>query len=521
MRRIDRPRSLPRKSLPEPPSLGIIALNRMAFGPRPGDLGAFTTLGSTPDERLAAFVDQQLNPGGIDDSNVESRLTAAGLVTLNKSRAQLWAQHGPGAPWQERYRPYWETEIATFIRAVYSKRQLVQVLADFWHNHFNTRASESVTASMFVHFDRTVIRNNLLGNFRAMLEDVAQSTGMLYYLDNYTSTNAGPNENFAREIFELHALGAENYLGVQQQNQVPVDGDGRPIGYVDADVYEATRCFTGWTYSNDTGLFEYRDDWHDRFQKTVLGNFLPADGPPQSDGLTVLDALAEHPGTARHIARKLCQRFISDNPPQEIIDEAAAVFSNNLTAPDQLKRVVRKILLSDSFKTTWGEKIKRPFEIASSALRATAANIPFTFDDDETNTFFYYYDQTGQPLFVWPAPDGYPDTIEDWESPSPRVLTWRFCNFLIGWDDDNDNFFVNVLGQTPAGKKTANELADFWINRILGRPMPDAERAEIVELMAQGHNPDYDLPVATDEDTRDRIRSMVGTILMSPSFLWR
>jgi uncharacterized protein (DUF1800 family) len=521
MRRKDEPKVLS-KALPAPPSAAVVALNRMGFGPRPGDIDAFNALGATDPARLTAYVDQQLAPAGIDDSACDARITAAGFSTLGKSQAQLWLDHvESGVGWSERMRPFFEIERMAFLRGVHSKRQLVEVLADFWHNHFNVYGYDYWCGPLWVHYDRDVIRGNQLGNFREMLEAVAKSPCMLYYLDNYTSSSAGPNENWSRELIELHTLGAENYLGIMRQTEVPLDGEGRPLGYVDDDVFETTRCFTGWTFDWDTGLFEYRGDWHDHFQKTVLGSFLPVNQGPLKDGQDVLDAVAFHPGTARHIARKLCRRFISDDPPQNVVDDAAAVFEATSDQPDQLAQVVRTILLADEFLTTWGEKIKRPFEVAVSAMRAGGVEFSFRLDESETDSFFWRYDQAGQPLFSWRAPNGYSDVKEDWQSATPRVHLWRLCNWLVDVEDDADNFLVDVVDQTPGDVRSANELVDFWIDRVLGRPMPSAERAELVEFMAQGHNPNNDLPVASDWDTRERIRSMVALIWMSPSFLWR
>lgn len=509
------------KALPSPPSAGVIAYNRLAFGPRPGDIASFNSLGGNAEERLTAFVDQQLNPSAIDDSDCDNRLAAAGYTTLNKSQALLWQDHFVNDPtWSERMQPADEIERAAFLRGTYSRRQLLEVLADFWHNHFNIYCWNSRIAPLWVHWDRDVIRANAMGNFRQMLGDVATSPEMLYYLDNYTSTNAGPNENYGRELFELHTLGAENYLGVMLQDDVPTDGTGLPIGYVDEDVFEATRCLTGWSINFDTGFFEYNDDDHDRFQKHVLGGHYPSDQPPTKDGNDVLDALASHPGTGRFIARKLCRRLLSDDPPQNVVDEAAEVFNANTDAADQLAQVVRTIVLSDAFLSTWGEKIKRPFEIAVSTIRATKANFSWSLDDGVVNSFLWMYEQASQPLFSWRSPNGFSDVREAWQSTTPRVGTWRLVNWLID-EDDNDVYYANIIGQTPAGVRTARELADYWIFRVLGRQAPESERLEIIDFMAQGHNPDFELPLDTDDDIQDRLRSMVGLICLSPSFLWR
>ena len=394
--RVRRPSIGSAKAGPSLPQAGVVALNRMAFGPRPGDVAEFNALGGNDAQRIQVYVNQQLNPAGINDSACNAKIAAAGFTTINKTRAQLRQDRvESGVGWYERMRPFWETERLTFLRAVHSKRQLVEVLADFWHNHFNVYGYDYYCGPMWVHYDRDVIRGNMLGNFRQMLEDVARSTCMLYYLDNYTSSNAGPNENWARELCELHALGAENCLGVMRQVDVPLDGQNRPIGYVDDDVFEATRCFTGWTFDWDTGLFDYRGDWHDHFQKTVLGDSISPNQAPEKDGLDVLDVVARHPGTARHIARKLCQRFIADELPQNVIDAAAAVFESAVDDADQLEQVVRTILLSQEFLTTWGEKIKRPFEVTVSAMRAGGAAFTFQLDESEFDSFLWRYDQAG------------------------------------------------------------------------------------------------------------------------------
>ncbi len=515
-------RKPPSKALPTPPPAAVIALNRLGFGPRPGDIGQFNNLGSTDELRLAAYIDQQLDPSAIDDSACDARLVSAGFTTLNKSQAQLWQDHFLGDPtWDERIQPLYETERATFLKGTHSRRQLLEILADFWHNHFNIYSwSSSRIYPLWVHWDRDVIRANVMGNFRQMLQDVATAPEMLYYLDNYTSTNAGPNENFARELLELHTLGAENYFGVMLQGDVPTDGQGRPLGYVDEDVFEATRCLTGWTINFDTGFYEYRDDWHDRFQKHVLGDHYPSDQPPMTDGEDLLDSLASHPGTGRFIARKLCRRLISDDPPQAVVDAAAAVFTANTDASDQLAQVVRSIVLSDEFLSTWGEKIKRPFEIAVSSLRATQAEFSWALDESAADSFLWMYEQASQPLFSWRSPDGFSDLKDAWKSTTPRVATWRLVNWLID-REDNGVFRAAVVAQTPSAIRSATALADYWINRILSRAMPEIERSEIIDFMAQGHNPDLDLPLATDDDTQERLRSMVGLICMSPSFLWR
>jgi uncharacterized protein (DUF1800 family) len=505
----------------------LIALNRMAFGTRKGDLEAMLALGPTPEARLLAYVNQQLAPMSIDDSACNQRIAAQGFTTLGKSRTQLWQDHvtKPNIDWSERTRPLWETIHATFLRAVYTKRQLFEVLADFWHNNFNVYGGDIWAAGTWVHTDRDVIRANLFGNFRTMLHAVARSPAMLYYLDNIQNTSAGPNENYARECFEIHTMGAENYMGVastvgpggQYRHPAPTGADGKPLLYVDEDVYAATQCFTGWRIHKETGDFVFDDSVHEKYSKIVLAQLIPS-GSGIEDGNTVLDMLANHPGTARHIARKLCRRLISDDPPESIVNAAADVFYNQRAASDQLRQVVRTILLSEEFRTTFGQKIKRPFEFAVSAVRAT--NADFVYDD----SFRWMYERMGQPLFGWRPPDGYPDRKENWSSTMPMLHRWRLSLFLTdrwryGGDGANkDELRANINAQMPTTLHSATAIVDYWAQYLMGRALPLDERAALIGFMAGGRNPDADLP---DEERDDRLRFLVGLMLCSPSFQWR
>lgn len=529
MRRPEGQVALSTRGLPSTPPAAVVALNRMGFGPREGDLAAFEALGPNDDARLQAYIDQQLAPETIDDGAFDARFAAAGFMTLGKSLEQLWADHVlPDPPYETRLQPLHEIENATWMRAVYSRRQLFEVLVDFWHNHFNVFADWD-TGPVWSHYDRDVIRAYALGNFRQMLEANATSPPMLFYLDNFLNSVDGPNENYARELFELHGLGADSYLGVIPQDQVPTDGNGFPVGWVDDDMKEAARCLTGWTVDvfpwdpdfGNTGVFVYHGPWHDEGTKLVLGQTLPANQGPMQDGRDVLDLLAVHPATGWHIAGKLARRLISDQPPQEVVESAAAVFTANIDAPDQLALVVRDLLESQAFRQTWAEKVKRPFEIVTGALRATGVDFGFQLAEPVTDTLDYLYSHSGQTLFGHRAPNGYPDLKEDWQVTNPRVMSWRVCNWIVDARDGSDQLYFDAFAQTPADVRSSNELADYWIQRILGGPMPASERQEIVEFMAQGRNPDLDWPLEQDEAVQDRLRSMVGLIFMSPAFLWR
>ncbi|MBP9822705.1 MAG: DUF1800 domain-containing protein [Thermoanaerobaculia bacterium] len=545
MRRPEGPEGPGEESL-TPPALAVLALTRLAFGPTAGDIAAFNALGGNDLQRLTAWVDQQLAPATLPDAACDARIAASGFSTLGKSLTQLFLDHHVADPeWYERIRPATETELATWTRAVYSKRQLFEVLVDFWHNHFNVYAWEFIEAPLWVHHDRDVIRAHALGNFRQMLEAVVKSPAMLVYLDNYINFAAdldgnpvGSNENFAREMIELHCLGAENSHGNLPREQVP--GYPNPTGYCQADVVDVARALTGWTFAIDwvqwdcpegldnDGHFFYCDEAHDTLPKQVLGTSIPGGGTAASDGAAVLDRLASHPAAGRFIARKLCRRLVGDFPPQSLVDSAGALFTAQWQAPDQIRQVVRHIVLSNEFRTTWGEKVKRPFEIAASALRAGGANFPFTTflaDEDAVNSFHWFFEAGGQALFAWHPPNGYPDVRGAWQSANPRVALWRLVNWLVEADQDDNDRFLSIVDATLASPaRSAEAIVDFWIARIFGRALAAADRGELVDFMAAGHNPTFALPIHTNDwpdYTQDRLRSLVGLMLMSPEFLWR
>jgi len=530
------------------PPLETIALGRLAFGPTPAELDEWRARPGTPARRLAAHLDEQLHPESIDDRALDARLAAAKLATLSKDLKTLWADHvvaanalrdkaaaeqkaydaavssaaarGAAAPpkpaafddYKLRVQPVRELEIAAWLRAVYGRRQLHEVLVDFWHDHFNVYAWDGQTAPAFAAFDRDAIRKHALGSFRALLEATATSPAMLFYLDNALSQSANPNENYARELFELHTLGAENYLGTKDRSEVPGYDDGEPAGYVDGDVYEAARAFTGWRVANgrgvdDTGEFLYYEPWHDRFQKIVLGRPLQELQPPMKDGRDVLDRLAAHPGTARYVCRKLCRRLVADDPPERLVAEAARVFRAESAAPDQLRRVVRAIVLSEEFRTTWGRKMKRPFEAAVSMLRVAQAEFA------PSEAFLNAQARAGQRLFQWRTPDGYPDDRTRWGGTTPTLERWRTANLLVSnaWDGAR----VDLAGRLPAASRTPRQVARWLCERALGRPASKTTTDAVAEMLAQGRNVAAPLP---DGWTKERLAPALALALMSPEF---
>lgn len=509
---------------PATPALEIVVFNRLAIGWRPGDLEAFRKIPGSNSQKLSVWLELQFNPAKIADPDCDAKL--ANLESLEKPLEQAWADYYKNLDekddkkYQKMGIPTLEARLATITRMVFSKRQLLEVMVDFWHNHFNVHPERDDSIKpTFMGYDRDVIRANAFGNFRVMLEAVAKHPAMLRYLDNASSNRSGPNENYARELFELHTMGAENYRGVGRQRDVAGYAQGQPEAYVDDDVYEATRCFTGWRIDDNTdepgfintGQFAFFQPWHDRFQKTVLGRYLPPDQPSTKDGQDVLDALAAHPGTARYIARKLTRRLISDKPPQAVIDAAAKVFLEKKDAPDQMKFVIRSIVLSKEFASTWSEKIKRPLERFVSGLRILETDIKL--NEDMLWTTYYM----GQALFDHRPPDGYPDFREAWASSSGLLRTWQFMN---GIAQDWDEKYISGVMKTNANRRKPGEITDFWLERLLGRnPHPLEIRDDLIKFLADGGDPSAAI---TDDDTlKWRVQSIVGFILMGPDFMWK
>lgn len=501
----------------EPMDFARLVLDRLSYGSIPQELDAFLASGGDSEARLSAWLDQQLNWHKLPDSDAESRVGAGGYATLSKSTAQLWADHVRGGmtSWPQRYNPLTETEEARFIRAVYSRRQLYEMMVEFWHDHFNVYGWEFMTAPVFSAYDRDAIRPFALGNFREMLENVAQSTAMLYYLDNRDNRSGGYNENWARELMELHTLGVDVYVPGANHGGIEIGDDGLALGYSDADVYDVARCFTGWTVRNghwqlpqtqayDTGGFLYWSNWHDGGQKFVLGQWIPNLG--QQEARLVMDILARHRATARHICRKLIRRFLTDDPPEALVESAAEVWRINWDQQDQIARVLRHILTVTTLTGSAGMKVRRPFEMVVAFLRKTGANFaPRRWTGWQPyGEFFNRFTLTGHASFNWPAPDGYPDTAVRWLSASPMGQTWRLLSRMPELRmPDNGPFLLRIQELTLAAlpqseHHSAVRLADFWIDRLIGRSVAPERRAQVIDFLRQNVDPDAPLDLATD-----------------------
>ncbi|HEX5107527.1 MAG TPA: DUF1800 family protein [Vicinamibacterales bacterium] len=311
---------------------------------------------------------------------------------------------------------------AKLYRALQSNRQLEEVLVDFWLNHFNVFNGKGSVRMLLPSYERDAIRPHVLGRFRDMLLATARHPAMLFYLDNWQSRAApdasplnivvpvgaprpGLNENYGRELMELHTLG--------------VDG-----GYTQADVINVARCFTGWTIfdPNRYGEFQFNPVMHDRGEKVVLGQTI-ARGGGEDDGLKVIDILARHPSTARFISRKLAQRFVSDDPPKPLVDRMAETFRKT---DGDLRAVTETMLLSREFLSegAFRGKLKSPLEMVVSSLRALNANVT------DTTALAQRIADLGQPLYGKQEPTGYPNTSETWASSAGLLGRMNFATAL-------------------------------------------------------------------------------------------
>lgn len=405
-------------------------LNRLAFGPKPGDIERVAQMG------VQRYIDTQLEPAAIAYPAALSERLAV-LDSVNRSAGEVVAEftelrkevrdEEEGA--RQRRRAglaaiALETAEARVLRAIDSPRQLEEVLVDFWYNHFNVFAGKGVDRALVASYERDAIRPHVMGSFRAMLGATAKHPAMLYYLDNYLSTAPGLapgsqrgaaskarglNENYARELMELHTLG--------------VDG-----GYTQKDVSELARMLTGWTYNpralmRNNQTFRFDPQRHDQGVKQWLGREVAQQG--QLEGEMALDVLAMHPSTARNVSFKLAQYFVQDNPPPALVERMARTF---LDSKGDIRSVLRTLFASAEFMApgAQGAKFKTPYQYVISAARASAAPVVNIAPLVATMA------QLGMPLYGCQTPDGYKNTQDAWLNPDALTRRITFATALAG-----------------------------------------------------------------------------------------
>jgi uncharacterized protein (DUF1800 family) len=441
------------------------SLNRAGYGPRPGDIARVAEIG------LDGYLEEQLHPDRLEESRaIDWRLWSLDTLQVDTdARFDLPKEQVQA-----------ELQQAAVVRAVYSRRQLQQVMVDFWTDHFNVSQLKGDSAFLKTSDDDEVIRRHALGRFRDLLWASAKSPAMLYYLDNARNTRSAGNENYARELMELHTLG--------------VDG-----GYTQRDVQEVARCFTGWSLHDGgtwwNGSFVYRPEGHDDAAHHVLGQLIPPH-LGERQGERVLDLLSEHPATARFIARKLCRRFIADagTVPERLVARLAQTFRRT---DGDIRQVLSVLLRSEEFRQGTQSKLKRPFDFAISALRALNA-------DTDGRGVVPHLHRMGQAPYQWAMPNGYPDRAQAW---LPSLLgRWNFSLALVSGRIEGSRVDLEALVQA-AGAKGGVRQAHALQTAILGHTRTEFDGPTLARILTLGG--------------ADGLAQTAALLLASPPFQWR
>jgi uncharacterized protein (DUF1800 family) len=491
-------------------------MDRLSFGPRPGE---YEKLLKSGPEGLKAWIENQLNPDRIDDKDLEDKL--ASMPSLKMNQAELWQNF---ADFDERIKKmgldpksvksnedekkelrkkigedhlpdkiYQDLVAQKLIRAVESRRQLEEVLVDFWFNHFNVDSSKGDVRYMMTAYERDVIRPHLFGKFRDLLSATAHSPAMLFYLDNHLSSGGakgpGLNENYGRELLELHTLG--------------VDG-----GYTQNDVRELARVLTGWSVDKpkQDAKFVFKEKQHDPGEKTVLGqHFAPGGG--QNEGETMLEVISRSPVTAKYISTLLVRYFVSDHPSPALINRITKTY---LASDGDLKKVYRAIFASPEFwaRENFHAKIKTPFEYLVSAIRALGGEL------EVKNQLPQLLNQMGEPLYRCQPPTGYKNDAASWVNPGALVERLNFGLQLAA------NRINGVYTQLPVLKispKIAEKHPEVLVKEIelklLHAPLSPASRKVVLSEFER------DGRIMADGEVRPlSVAKAAGLVLGSPEF---
>ena len=443
-----------------------------------------------------------------------------------------------------------DLQASRILRAVYSERQLNEVMVDFWTNHFNVFMNKGADRWLLPSYDRDTIRPNAMGKFATLLEATAKSPAMLFYLDNFQSVSPnasqqplrprqrqilrgmegelrrrnilmnqgvvqpvprqpapqqqrrGINENYARELMELHTLG--------------VDG-----GYTQKDVQEVARCFTGWTIfqprggaaalnaimgdgaRRNAGTFFFNARAHDDGEKVVLGHKIPGGGGIK-DGLMVLDILAHHPSTAKFIATKLVRHFVSDEPPASLVDRVAATYTKT---DGDIREMLRTIFFSNEFNSpeAYRVKVKRPFELVISAIRTVGA------DTNGGPGTHQWLQRMGEPLYGFITPNGYSDTAESWVNTGGLLERMNFALALASNRIPGTRVnLAKLSGNLGTSEADKTKLMDQFLNTILGGDISNATRETLLKQLDQPTVVSIPTPGQRPAERQDDMGQMEG-----------
>ncbi len=494
------------------------ALSRLGFGAQPGEVEAVMA------EGVDAWIARQLDPASIDDSQVDAQVLQR-FPSMGMTMTEVFATYRPPYPRDRRETPEEsrrrnelrnqvrrELQSAVLHRALYSQRRFEEVILEFWRNHFSVDQSKDDVGFLANHYEQT-LRRHAFGDFDDLLLATARHPAMLIFLDNAVSQkpltereqrlveryegrenrprsfealarHRGLNENYARELMELHTLGVDN-------------------GYTQRDVTELSRVLTGWSvgwtgagedeYGNrqhgEYG-FVFRADVHDDRAKRVLGATLRG-GAGEAEGVAVIRRLARDRRTAEFISWKLCRYLVHDDPPQTLVKRVARVFR---TSRGDLPKVYAAIVTSPEFfdRANVGVKFKTPFEYVVSALRATDAQV----EDDQA--VLWSLRRMGQPVYQCFDPTGYYDQAEAWLDPGVLVYRWQFALALAGGRLEGVKLPEAWITSLPVG----DDLADELVRQLVAAPVDPAATALLEEQIGQAFNR----------------RVAVGVVLGSPMF---
>lgn len=471
---------------------------RATFGATHDDVQRIESMGA------AAWLDQQLSRSGL--ASAENLL--GGYVTLTNTNEQNYHVKDEG----ESDRIVEELDHATLLRAVYSEQQLYEVMCDFWTNHFNIWRFADWLVHLKTRDNETVIRKHALGKFSDLLMASAKSPAMLVYLDNYQSSGTPGeqvNENYGRELLELHTLGI-------------VDG---AQAYSEADVVGVAKVLSGWGISWDAGSmhdFQFHHWHHSREAVSILGGAWTCPARPNwgdynvnglADGESLIRFLAHHKSTARYLATKLVRRFVSDTPPASLVQRLASIYLANDTA---IAPMLRELFLSKEFGASANQKVKRPVDWMFSALRATGAVIPTDARGKAAKDLRSALGALGQPLNERTSPDGWPDVAAYWVGSDGMLKRWEYGAYLArSTDNDPAKVSVNLAALLPPQLPASNAALVTWLgtNRF-GLSMSSAEAAAI--CTAVGAAPSGAATQIASETKR--LQGCVGLLLAHPGF---
>lgn len=457
-------------------------LRRATFGLTPSSVSSIKSLGRRE------WLERQLRPAKIDDSECNA-------LIRQRFRRVNWTI----AEARQGLEPFsWdlmnELSMATIARSVWSKRQLFEVMCEFWSNHLNvTNPSDRVWDNRH-DYDRTVIRKHALGRFEDMLIASATHPSMLLYLNNADSTKDNPNENYGRELLELHS--------------VSVGG-----GYNEQDMRNSTLLMTGFGVNWTKGTFRYSSSEHYRGAVSVMGF---SDANPDADGYQVgiryLKYLANHPETARYLAHKLCVRFVADQPDDALVSRLANTYLRNDTA---IVPVLRQLFLSEEFAASRGEKTRRPFEDLAATLRVLGYG-PDKNGDDGIQALVWISDGLGQQPLAWSPPDGYPDEAVSWQSAGGTLSRWNTHLSLAA------HWWPSTLTQPPLRSLLPNrlpdthgDLVDALAKRLIFRKLSAPHKAAVLSFLGTAGSDPVDSDSAA---VKWRLPYVVALILDTPYF---